>query len=318
LLVLIFVFYSYQRLSHTQFPSPENPLIIYANQTGDDLKRIFLSALSQTKKSLFLQIYGCTDPNIITSIQNLQKNKISCSVFYDPSGSLELTSKISGATPLYRRGLMHKKILILDNEKVFIGSANFTPTSLCMHDNTVIGFHSQELAYDILYNISQNTSYQIGNQTIELWHLPDQKHACLNKILYSIESAKKTIRIALFTFTHPKILEELFKAKKRGVHVEVALDYSSSLGASSKTVEFLEKRNISLYIGTKTKLLHHKWCLIDNTTLLLGSANWTKSAFAINEDCLLVIYKLNDLQKRQFQKIWSKIESSSYKKILQN
>lgn len=261
-----------------------------------------------------MQIYGCTDSGIINSIQSLQKKGVATSVFYDPSGSGALYKKIKGATPLQRQGLMHKKILILDKEKVFIGSTNFTPTSLCMHDNTILGFHSKELAHDILHSPLQHTTYLISGQRIDLWHLPDHRNACIKNLLNLISSAEKSIRIALFTFTHPDILAALKKAQDRGIDVKVALDYSTSLGASAKTVEFLQNKNIPLYIGTKGKLLHHKWCIIDEKTLILGSANWTKSAFTINEDCLLVVYDLTKKQKQQIRRIWAKIEKTAQKK----
>lgn len=310
----LFVIYFYWSITSINLPSEKSPVILYANQSGDDLKKVILSALSKTKSSLFLQIYGCTDSGVIHSIQNAQKRGVSTSVFYDPSGSGSLNKKITGAIALHRRGLMHKKILVLDKEKVFIGSTNFTPTSLCMHDNMILGFHSKELGHDILHSVAQHTSYSIGGQTIDLWHLPDQKHACIKRVLDLISTAKKTIHIAMFTFTHPDILKSLEQAQKQGVEVKVALDYSSSVGASAATVEFLQEKKIPLYIGAKGKLLHHKWCLIDEKTLILGSANWTKSAFKINEDCLLVVSDLTKRQTKQFQRIWSRIEKTSSKK----
>ncbi len=309
-LVFFFIYASYQ-VTHPILPSEKNPVLFYSNQTGDDLKRIVLKAIESAKKSLFLQIYGCTDTAVINSLQKAITRGTVVRIFYDPSGSGPLQKKISQATPLIRSGLMHKKILILDEETVLIGTANFTPTSLCMHDNVILGLHSKELAHDLQHSLKNHLHYTIGGQKIDLWHLPDFKQECLNNTLHLISLAKETIHIALFTFTHPKILEALFLAKKRGVNIFVALDYYTARGASRKTAELLQEYHIPLYINKGGKLLHHKWCLIDKSTLLLGSANWTKSAFTINEDCLLVIHTLTDFQKKYFWKIWKNIESHS-------
>lgn len=306
----IFVYFSYL-IATPLLPSKKNPILFYSNQTGDDLKRVILQAIDSTKKTLFLQIYGCTDTAIIHSLLKTSKKGADVKIFYDPSGSGPLCKKIPQATPLIRSGLMHKKILILDNETVFIGTANFTPTSLCMHDNVILGLHSKELAHEIQHSTKNHLQCTVGGQEIDLWHLPDFHQECLKTILDMISAAKKTIHIALFTFTHPKILEALFSAKERGVNVFVALDYSTAKGASRKAAEALQKAHIPLYISNGGKLLHHKWCLIDNTTLLLGSANWTKSAFTINEDCLLVIHTLTNFQKKYFCKIWKNIEEHS-------
>jgi len=311
-ILFFFLYLSYQ-VTHPTLPSEKHPILFYSNQTGDDLKRIVLKAIEGAKKSLFLQIYGCTDTSVIQSLLKASKKGTIVKIFYDPSGSGPLYKKIKEATPLIRSGLMHKKILVLDEETIFIGTANFTPTSLCMHDNVILGLHSKELAYDLQHSTKNHLSYKIGGQRVDLWHLPDFKQECLKNTLHLISNAKKTIYISLFTFTHPKILEALFSAKERGVNVFVALDYYTAKGASRNTAELLQKAHIPLYISKGGKLLHHKWCLIDHSTLLLGSANWTKSAFTINEDCLLVIHTLTDLQKKTFGKIWKSIESNSLK-----
>ncbi len=257
-----------------------------------------------------MQIYGCTDPSVIKSLQSASSKGLKVKVFYDPSGSGNLRKKIKNAIPLNRRGLMHKKILIIDEEQIFIGTANFTPTSLCMHDNVILGLHDKQLAHDLQHSTEQKLHAVIGKQTVDFWHLPDFKQDCLKSVLKLLSSAQKSIKIALFTFSHPSILEALQSAKERGVEVLVALDHHMVKGAGQKAVEFLHKSGIPLYTGKGGKLLHHKWCLIDEKSLILGSANWTKSAFRINEDCLLVIHPLTEEQKGKFRRIWKQIEAS--------
>lgn len=313
LFILFFFVYSSYKITHPVLPSSKNPLLFYSNQTGDDLKRVIIKAIKDTKDSIFLQIYGCTDQAVISSLLQASQRNVDLKIFYDPSGSGSLCKKIPEAIPLIRRGLMHKKILILDNETVFIGTANFTPTSLCMHDNIILGLHSKKLANDLQYSIGNHLQYTIEGQKIDLWHLPDFQQQCLKNTIEMLSNAKKSIYIALFTFTHPKILQALDNAKKRGVEVHVALDYYTAKGASFKAVEFLQKANIPLYINKSGKLLHHKWCLIDQESLLLGSANWTKSAFTINEDCLLVIHPLTSHQKKVFDRMWKNIQFDSIK-----
>jgi cardiolipin synthase A/B len=309
-LLFFFTYLSYQ-VNNPPIPSEKEPILFYSNQAGDDLKRIIVRSIKAAKQSIFLQIYGCSDNAVIHSLVHAHKKGLPVKVFYDPSGSGPLDKKIPTAIPLIRSGLMHKKILILDEETIFIGTANFTPTSLCMHDNVILGIHSKEMAYDIQHSLKNYLKYKIGGQDIELWHLPDFQQECLKNTLHLLSTAKKTIHISLFTFTHKKILDALLTAKERGVQISVALDYYTSRGASKKTVEFLKKHHIPLYISKGGKLLHHKWCLVDEDTLLIGSANWTKSAFTINEDCLLVVYKLTDFQKSYFRKIWKNIKLNS-------
>jgi cardiolipin synthase A/B len=206
---------------------------------------------------------------------------------------------------------MHKKILITDHSLVFIGSANFTPTSLRMHDNIVVGLYQKDLAAFIEDSLANHLSFKIGVQDADFWHLPDFQNQCLEKILSSIHQSKKTIHIALFTFTHPKIIEALLKAKERGVNILIAIDWYSSQGASKKAVAILKKNGITPLISQKGKLLHYKWALIDEKTLFLGSANWTKSAFSHNEDCIFSLQDLNKNQVQYFTSLWNQIKKNS-------
>ena len=82
-------------------------------------------------------------------------------------------------------------------------------------------------------------------------------------------------------------------------------------GASKKTATLLQSEKIDPLVSKGGKLLHHKWCVIDKSTLLLGSANWTKSAFYKNEDCILMLYNLTKKQNTHFEKIWKDIKSNA-------
>jgi len=310
LIPCFFLLFSRQVLSPI-LPSEKNPVLFYSNQAGDDLKRVVLAGIEDAKKSLFLQIYGCTDPGVIGSLKNCIKRVESAEIFYDPSGSRSLNLKIPSASPLIRKGLMHKKILIVDRKKIFVGTANFTPTSLCMHDNVIMGLYDEKLANDLLSSPKNRIETVIKGQKIEFWHLPDFRNECLENTLQLLSEAKETLHIALFTFTHRKILDALLEAKQRGVTVKIGLDSSSAIGSGSKTVDLLRKNGIFPRIGKGGKLLHHKWCLIDKKTLILGSANWTKSAFTINEDCLLIVHNLTASQKKFFERVWKNIEIES-------
>ena len=59
------------------------------------------------------------------------------------------------------------------------------------------------------------------------------------------------------------------------------------------------------------QLLHHKFILIDDQTLLVGSANWTKAAFYKNSDCFLILHNLTDDQKTFMNRLWTRLEAES-------
>ena len=154
---------------------------------------------------------------------------------------------------------MHRKIVSLDHAQVFLGSANFTATSLCHHDNLVLGIYSPPLAEFLENPLTTSFSFDLNKQKGEVFLLPDSGQTGLKRLLGCLNEAKVKIWIAMFTLTHPEIAEALIQAKQRGVAVTVAVDYYTAKGASKKTLEALEKEGIKILNSQGRQLLHHKW-----------------------------------------------------------
>jgi phosphatidylserine/phosphatidylglycerophosphate/cardiolipin synthase-like enzyme len=260
-------------------------------------------------------MFGLSDPAILTALSEKIKENIPTSVYYDSTGSPNVRTVLSGASihPIHQSGLMHQKILILDDEMVFLGSANFTTHSLRMHDNLVVGLVSQKIARFLKETAPHSSGYlrsMVSGQDVELWLLPDPKGHALADLRKKIRAASRTLRVALFTLTHKGLTEELIHAKKRGVDVTVAIDMHSALGASLLAIEELKAAGVRVLYSQGVQLLHHKFVYIDEQTLVTGSANWTKAAFAKNSDCILILHNLNGDQKTYMNRLWRRIQTN--------
>ena len=74
----------------------------------------------------------------------------------------------------------------------------------------------------------------------------------------------------MFTFSNKDILEELIKAKKRGVKLSIIIEKNTKRGASKKTIEILKKENIKTKFNIGYELLHHKYLIADNKNLIFA------------------------------------------------
>ncbi|MCL6755561.1 MULTISPECIES: phospholipase D-like domain-containing protein [Candidatus Rhabdochlamydia] len=301
----------------TTFPSIENPLIFYSNQTRDDIKAVFYRSIKEAKSHVYLSIYGLTDVSIIHILK--QKGlHTPVEVYYDSSASPKLNKKLKSCSsfPVKTKGLMHRKILILDKELVFLGSANFTPSSLLYHSNLVIGLYHPPLASFLQNPASSYYSFEINQQQAEAFLLPTAGKEALAHILQLINQAKKTIDIASFTLTHPLICDALISAKNRNVDLNIVLDGYSAKGASKKALDQLKAQGLAICASQGAHLLHHKLCVIDREILITGSANWTKAAFSKNADLLLVLYLKDPKLKKFLKKLCKMIKVES--KLIEN
>lgn len=291
---------------HPPLPSKETPLIFYSNQLRDDLKRVVISAILSAKESISLQIYGLTDPDVTHALQKATLRGVTVSVFFDPKGSKGLPF----GTPVKAGGLMHRKILVVDQTKTFVGSANFTPSSLKLHDNLLVGLYGREIASHFSDCIESSATFAHG---LTAFFLPDFEGKAMEALCQKLNGATQSIDLAMFTLTHPTLIDCLKKAVKRGVKVQVALDAYTGKGSSQKALLQLKEAGAILYTSFGNQLLHHKWALIDKTTLAMGSANWTRAAFSKNQDCLLIFDSLSEQNQKKLHKLWQAIANTCEK-----
>ena len=297
-----------------EMPAEGEPPRLYAPQCGQDLKETTLRILREAQTSLVLSVYEISDHDVLAQLRARAEEGVDVRLIVDPHHSpsrRQIGHKVHLTSRTGLDGLMHRKLFIVDRRQVWIGSANLTRASLSMHDNLVCGMECPAMADALIRCLEGERTdfpraYIVGGQAVELWWLPQQRQA-LDRLVDLIDTAQKTVKVAMFTFTHPRLVAALVQAHARGVQVEVALDYKSSFGASKGAAKELKRAGIPLYRNSGQQLLHHKFGYIDEKTLVMGSANWTRSAFRINEEIVTILYETNEQQRRFLEKLWNAI-----------
>jgi len=300
------------------------PATFYPNQTHDDLLKLHLSAIDSAKHSILLVNYALTDPDIISGLRLKAQQGLNIHVICDIKASPYIDQKLGPEIVTIRRigmGLMHQKILVIDNEMTWLGSANMTTESLTKHGNLVTGVNDKIFAQAITDKASSinaegrnkvfpHQNFLLGGQEVELWFLPDDRKA-VPRLKELIQAAKKSVRVAMFAWTHQDLADEVILAKKRGVKVEVVVDHFSGKAASAKIVKLLKNNGVGVALSPSGTLLHHKFMCIDSKVLVNGSTNWTKAAFTQNDDCFLVFQNLSKPQKDCMNALWRAIKAES-------
>lgn len=301
-----------EKNSAPNFPDLGQKAKLYANQCDDELCPLFHAAITEAKSSILLIVYTLSDNKLIKALQDRVTSGVKVEVIVDKSSPSCNHKKITGVAQraiALSSGLMHRKILVVDEEKVFIGSANFTLDSLYLDDNLFAAFSSKELALAI-YKMKESHPL-IGGQRVDFYPLPQYKEHALDHLTLLLDSAQESIRVAMFTLTHPVLVEKVISAHRRGIDVSVVVDRKSADGASKKSVETLARAGvpIALHLGGHT--FHHKFALIDQKTFAFGSVNWTQAGFSKNEESLLIIEELAEEQIAKLKALWHAIECTS-------
>jgi len=118
--------------------------------------------------------------------------------------------------------------------------------------------------------------------------LPDDS---AQPILDAIADAKKSIRIKMFVFSDPSLLQAVIDAHKRGVDVRIMLNPARRDGKEENSA----CRNTFLDAGIKVidsnpafDLTHEKSMVIDDTTAFVQSLNWETENLTTTRDYAVV------------------------------
>lgn len=103
------------------------------------------------------------------------------------------------------------------------------------------------------------------------------------ELISSLSKSEKTIEVAVAWFTNHKLYNVLCKQIEKGVSVTVVIinDPINNKEGGLDWQKFI-KIGGNLHMSKYPKIMHHKFCIIDNGTLFNGSYNWTYYAERLN------------------------------------
>lgn len=129
-------------------------------------------------------------------------------------------------------------------------------------------------------------------------------------IVATINSAKKSIRMATYSFTEPAFGKALLDAKKRGVDVAIVVDTDHNgrrqPGAPS-VARFLTENGVNVALTNAYAIQHNKVIIVDGETVQTGSFNYSRAAQKSNAENVLVLSRCPGLAAdylRDWDKLW--------------
>lgn len=95
-----------------------------------------------------------------------------------------------------------------------------------------------------------------------------------------------------YSFTDNEIVQEISKAKGRGVDVRVILDKSNRTDRYSQLAT-LNKENVPVKIDEPSGIAHNKIMIIDDQKVITGSYNFSNAAYKRNTENILILNDKN-------------------------
>lgn len=112
---------------------------------------------------------------------------------------------------------------------------------------------------------------------------------CTAAIVAAINQSSRSIYVQAYSFTSAPIARALVSAARRGVVVYVILDKSQRTEHYSSAT-YLAHAGIPVWIDAAHRIAHNKIMILDASTVITGSFNFTRAAEYDNAENLLIIH----------------------------
>lgn len=136
-----------------------------------------------------------------------------------------------------------------------------------------------------------------------------------SEIIPYLQQAKEEVVIAIAWFTSGELFQELLNCLERKVKVElVLLDNATNFMYYAPDFNQLISSGGILHIArVEDGFMHHKFCVIDNKTVITGSYNWTYYAETRNIENIIITdnQEVVKLYKDEFKSLASHTGISS-------
>lgn len=102
-----------------------------------------------------------------------------------------------------------------------------------------------------------------------------------SSIIKELDNAQVSISLAMAWFTNKTLLEKLKEKQEQGIKVEIVVfddGVNAKHGVDLQDFDFVKVR------AERGGIMHHKFCVIDNQTVITGSYNWSDNAEYKNDE----------------------------------
>ena len=297
------------------FTNPNPP-----DQINSGIDQFVVPEINKAQKSIDVTTFDLTLPSFVDAVAAATQRGVQVRIVYDgKNGSQTLvagqspTGQDYNPIPILQKagvqlvnggrsnGLMHDKIIIIDGRVLFMGSWNMSYNDTFRNNNNLLQITDPTLIanYQAKFNElfvdkqfgthatvgAQKSQLNIGGTQVLNYFSPVDN--VMDKLVALVNGAQHSVRFMIFTYTDQDLANAMISRYQAGVDVAGVIE---NRGASQGALVPLACAKVPVKVDGNKYTMHHKVIVIDNSIVVTGSFNFTKSADTANDDNVLVIY----------------------------
>jgi cardiolipin synthase A/B len=270
---------------------------------GPDAFAVIRQQLTLAQRSIQLEMYEFQRPDLAGMIVDDFARGVAVTALMDPSersssaiwALLQQAGIRVVAFPIEPRTIDHVKLLIVDSERAVVGGINWGRNSPLNHDFDVLAegpvvanlarVFAQDLAIAGQARVVPPAQPDAAIQVL----VTRPGDAIRSAALALIDGARRSVVMEMFDLSDQLTLESLTGARRRGVAVRVLLEPTQSQNIDAMALLKAAGADTRFFTPVGAELLHAKLVIVDGTTVLFGSCNWTRSGFSRNHELDLLV-----------------------------
>jgi len=297
------------------FTDPNPP-----DQVGSGIDQFVVPEINNAQKTIDITSFDLNLPSFVNALVADAQRGVQVRVVYDgKNGSQTLAAAQSPTGQDFNAievmksagiqlvdggrssGLMHNKMIIIDGKILFMGSWNMSYNDTFRNNNNLLEIADPTLIANYQAKFNElvagghfGTHATVGAQTPQLMiggvqvlnYFSPVDHVS-DKLVALVNGAQHSVRFIIFTYTDKDLASAMIGRFQAGVDVAGVIE---NRGASQGALVPLACAKVPVKVDGNKYTMHHKVIVIDESIVVTGSFNFTKSADTENDDNVLVIY----------------------------
>jgi phosphatidylserine/phosphatidylglycerophosphate/cardiolipin synthase-like enzyme len=111
---------------------------------------------------------------------------------------------------------------------------------------------------------------------------------CAGLVVRAIDAATASLLVQAYNLTERRIVAALVAAQGRGVNITTIVD-KITMHQRGEGVSALHAAGIPVFVDRRPRIAHNKVIVVDGTTVITGSFNFSASAQCCNAENLLIV-----------------------------
>ena len=158
--------------------------------------------------------------------------------------------------------------------------------------------------YQSLIKFTLGEYFQPRPVICECYFFPNASNE--EKVVSMLRTCKKKLDIAIFSLTLDSIAEAILEAFQRGVKVRMIADDECAKNKGSN-VKLIASVGVPCKTDNAVYHMHHKFAVLDESVVIMGSFNWTGQAVKYNQENIFFYEDKNIASQysQEFERLWN-------------